>query len=81
VPTLSSFMAMASTCPGQRHLALPIGHHLAADHQSALYTVVYCTADNLLPEGRKNAKRQTTDAEIVTLVVAQVLLGLPSDRR
>jgi hypothetical protein len=46
-----------------------------------LCTVVYCTADDLLPEPKKNAKRQTTDAEIVTLAVAQVLMGLPSDRR
>jgi hypothetical protein len=46
-----------------------------------LCTVVYCTADDLLPEPKKNAKRETTDAEIVTLAVAQVLMGLPSDRR
>lgn len=46
-----------------------------------LCTVVYCTSDDLLPERRKNARRQTTDAEIVTLAVAQVLMGLPSDRR
>jgi hypothetical protein len=46
-----------------------------------LCTVVYCTADDLLPERRKNARRRTTDAEIVTLAVAQVLMGIPSDRR
>ena len=46
-----------------------------------LCTVVYCTADDLLPEKRKNARRRTTDAEIVTLAVAQVLMGIPSDRR
>jgi hypothetical protein len=46
-----------------------------------LCTVVYCTADDLLPERRRNARRQTTDAEIVTLSVAQILMGIPSDRR
>src|SRR5437763_1183169 len=42
---------------------------------------VYCTADDLLPERRRNARRRLTDAEIVTLCVAQVLMGIPSDRR
>lgn len=42
---------------------------------------VYCTADDLLPRPRGNARRKLTDAEIVTLCVAQVLMGLPSDRR
>ena len=46
-----------------------------------LCTFVYCTADDLLPETKGNARRQVTDAEIVTLAVAQVLMGLPSDRR
>jgi Transposase DDE domain len=46
-----------------------------------LCTVVYCTADDLLPERKRNARRETTDAEIVTLAVAQVLMGIPSDRR
>lgn len=46
-----------------------------------LCTVVYCTADDLLPEKRRNARRRTTDAEIVTLSVAQVLMGIPLDRR
>jgi hypothetical protein len=47
----------------------------------ALCTFVYCTADDLLPEGRRNARRQTTDAEIVTLAVAQAIMGESSDRR
>jgi len=47
----------------------------------ALCTFVYCTADDLLPEGRSNARRRTTDAEIVTLAVAQAIMGEPSDRR
>jgi len=46
-----------------------------------LCTVVYCTADDLLPEARANARRQVTDAELVTLCVAQAIMGIPSDRR
>ena len=42
---------------------------------------VYCTADDLLPQRPGNARRKLTDAEIVTLCVAQVLMGIPSDRR
>jgi transposase len=46
-----------------------------------LCTVVYCTADDLLPEARANARRRVTDAEVVTLCVAQAIMGIPSDRR
>jgi Transposase DDE domain len=46
-----------------------------------LLTAVYVTADDLLPEGAKNAKRSVTDAEVVTLCVAQAIMGIPSDRR
>ena len=46
-----------------------------------LCTVVYCTADDLLPEARANARRRVTDAELVTLCVAQAIMGIPSDRR
>ena len=42
---------------------------------------VYCTADDLLPARPANARRKLSDAEIVTLCVAQVLMGIPSDRR
>jgi hypothetical protein len=42
---------------------------------------VYCTADDLLPARTGNARRRLSDAEIVTLCVAQVLMGIPSDRR
>ena len=42
---------------------------------------VYCTADDLLPERPRNARRRLSDAEVVTLCVAQVLMGIPSDRR
>ena len=46
-----------------------------------LYTVVYCTAGDLLPAARANARRRVTDAELVTLCVAQAIMGVPSDRR
>lgn len=46
-----------------------------------LCTVVYCTADDLLPEARPNARRTVTDAELVTLCVAQAIMGITSDRR
>jgi hypothetical protein len=46
-----------------------------------LLTTVYVTADDLLPESRDNAARRITDAEVVTLCVAQAILGIPSDRR
>ena len=42
---------------------------------------VYCTADDLLPVRPRNARRKLTDAEVVTLCIAQVLMGIPSDRR
>jgi hypothetical protein len=46
-----------------------------------LLTTVFVTADDLLPEKPKNAKRSVTDAEVVTLCVAQAITGIPSDRR
>jgi hypothetical protein len=42
---------------------------------------VYCTADDLLPSRPPNGRRKLSDAQIVTLCVAQVLMGIPSDRR
>jgi hypothetical protein len=45
-----------------------------------LCTVVYCTADDLLPTARPNARRRVSDAEIVTLCVAQAIMGIASDR-
>ena len=48
----------------------------------SLLAVVFCTADDLLPTQPGNARRMVTDAEVVTLAVAQVLLGYhDSDRR
>ena len=42
---------------------------------------VYCTADDLLPPVRGNGRRRLSDAEVVTLCVAQVVIGIASDRR
>jgi Transposase DDE domain len=46
-----------------------------------LLIAVFCTADDLLPERPGNARRRVTDAEVVTLCVAQAVMGIPSDRR
>jgi hypothetical protein len=45
-----------------------------------LLTAVFCTADDLLPERQKNARRSLTDAEVATLCVAQSVMGISSDR-
>lgn len=42
---------------------------------------VFCTADDFLPEARKYAHRRVSDAEILTLSIAQVIMDLPSGRR
>ena len=41
-----------------------------------LLIAVFCTADDLLPEPAKNARRILTDAEVVTLCVAQAIMGI-----
>jgi hypothetical protein len=46
-----------------------------------LLIAVYCTADDLLPTKAGNARRIVTDAEVVTLCVAQSMMGIPSDPR
>jgi hypothetical protein len=46
-----------------------------------LLITVFVTADDLLPEKPKNVMRRVTDAEVVTLAVAQAIMGIPSDRR
>lgn len=46
-----------------------------------LLTAVFCTADDLLPKSKKNARRRLTDAEVVTLCVAQSIMGVSSDER
>jgi hypothetical protein len=46
-----------------------------------LLTVVYCITDDFLPERARNARRKITDAEIISLCVAQAIMGVPSDPR
>src|SRR5215208_4048266 len=46
-----------------------------------LLIAVFCTADDLLPCRAENARRRITDAEVVTLCVAQAMMGIPSDQR
>jgi len=46
-----------------------------------LLIAVFCTADDLLPDRAGNARRRITDAEVVTLCVAQAMMGIPSDGR
>jgi hypothetical protein len=45
-----------------------------------LLTAVFAVADDLLPWRKKNARRSVTDAEVVTLAVAQAIMDIPSDR-
>jgi hypothetical protein len=44
-----------------------------------LLCAVFCTADDLLPGSGKNARRSVTDAEVVTLAVAQEVMGIDHD--
>jgi Transposase DDE domain len=46
-----------------------------------LLTIVYCLADDFLPKRAENARRRITDAEIITLCIAQAIMGIPSDPR
>jgi hypothetical protein len=46
-----------------------------------LLTSVFCTVDDLLPRRPGNARRSLTDAEVVTLCVAQSIMGIGSDAR
>jgi hypothetical protein len=46
-----------------------------------LLIAVFCTADDLLPEKSANARRIVTDAEVITLCVAQAIMGIASDPR
>ena len=46
-----------------------------------LLIAVFCTADDLLPERPVNARWILTDAEVVTLCVAQQVLRVSSDER
>jgi Transposase DDE domain len=58
----------------------PKGASMDAD-LDLLLTTVFVTADDLLPDRPGNAARRVTDAEVVTLCVAQAIMGIPSDRR
>ena len=40
-----------------------------------LLIAVFCTADDLLPGKGENARRRITDAEVVTLCVAQAIMS------
>jgi hypothetical protein len=44
-----------------------------------LLIAVFCTADDLLPESLRNARRSVTDAEVVTLAVAQAMMNISHD--
>jgi hypothetical protein len=46
-----------------------------------LLIAVFCTADDLLPEPAKNARRILTGVEVITLCVAQAMMGIGSDAR
>jgi hypothetical protein len=46
-----------------------------------LLIAVFCVADDLLPKRAGNGRRMLTDAEVVTLCVAQAIMGIPSDER
>jgi hypothetical protein len=45
-----------------------------------LLTAVFCAADDFLPVRGGNARRRVTDAEVVTLCVAQQVMNISSDR-
>jgi hypothetical protein len=46
-----------------------------------LLIAVFCTADDFLPKRAQNARRRITDAEVITLCIAQAMLGISSDER
>ena len=46
-----------------------------------LLLVVYCMTDDFLPRRAGNARRAVSDAEIITLAIAQAMMGIPSDYR
>lgn len=46
-----------------------------------LLIYVFCIADDLLPTKPVNYRRSLSDAEVVTLAVAQSIMGIPSDYR
>ena len=46
-----------------------------------LLIAVFCTADDFLPKRAGNARRRITDTEVITLCIAQAMLGISSDER
>jgi hypothetical protein len=46
-----------------------------------LLLYVFCIADDLLPKRPGNGRRSLSDAEVVTLCVAQAIMGITSDQR
>lgn len=46
-----------------------------------LLIAVYCTVDDFLPGRAGNARRRISDAEVITLCIAQAMMGMPSDAR
>jgi hypothetical protein len=46
-----------------------------------LLIAVYCTVDDFLPGRAENARRRISDAEVITLCIAQAMMGVPSDAR
>jgi len=46
-----------------------------------LLIAVYCMVDDLLPKRQRNARRRISDAEVITLSLAQAVMGIPSDPR
>jgi hypothetical protein len=47
----------------------------------ALLIALYCVLDEALPRQRRGRPQAVTDAELICLAVAQVLLGYPCERR
>jgi hypothetical protein len=57
------------------------GGHVRAD-LDALLTAIYVLVDDFLPERQgAGAPPRISDAELITLAIAQVFLGLPNDRQ
>jgi hypothetical protein len=46
-----------------------------------LLIAVYCMVDDFLPKRPGNARRKISDAELITLCIAQAMMGAPSDAR
>jgi hypothetical protein len=46
-----------------------------------LLIAVYCGVDDLLPVRAANAKRRISDAEVITLCIAQAMLDCRSDEQ